>query len=313
MLALGIVISIILQFSAALIAFSLIRKTKFNISWVLISIAFLLLSINLGFELYKLYASPKGLFFELFNTGIQLIISLLFFVGVFFITKIFNLQKRIDELRKQSENRVLNAIIVTEERERKRFAKDLHDGLGPLLSMMKMSVSALIKTEIPKSEKEIIVNIDSLIAESIHAIREISNNLSPHILENFGLVSALQSFVSKISKSSHLTINIYSNKTDIRFEYNKEIILYRVILELISNTIKHANARTVNISIVFNDKEIIIEYTDDGKGFNVEAVLQSHSGMGLSNITSRINSVQGELEISSEIDNGVTVTTKIKK
>ena len=313
MLAVGIVISLILQFSAALIAFSLIRKTKFNISWILISIAFLLLSVNLVFELYKLYYTPIEPIIGIVNTGIQLFISLLFFVGVFFITKIFNLQKRIEELRKQSDNRILNAIIVTEERERKRFAKDMHDGIGPILSMMKMSVSALLKAEVKPSEKEIISNIDNLVSESINTIREISNNLSPHILDNFGLVSALNSFVSKVSKSQPISINVYSNVPDIRFDYNKEVILYRVILELIANTLKHANAQNINISLIFNLAEILIEYKDDGKGFNVETTTQSHSGMGLSNITSRINSVQGEFEIYSSQGKGLTVIIKLKK
>ena len=311
MLAVGIIVSIILQFSAAIIAISLIRQTKFNISWILISIAFLLLAVNLGVELLKHLLIQISNTVIVFNNIMGIIISLLFFVGVIFIKKIFNLQKRIDELRKQSENRVLNAIIITEERERQRFAKDLHDGLGPLLSMMKMSVSVLLKSEIKQSDKEIITNIDTLVTESITAIREVSNNLSPHILDNFGLLSAVNSFIAKISKNNTVQINVYSNKADVRFDYNKEVVLYRVILELISNTLKHAVARNIGISILFNDKNIMIEYKDDGKGFNIDEVLQTHSGMGLSNISSRIKSIQGELEIQSSPNEGVVFFIKV--
>ena len=311
MLAVGILVSIILQFSAAIIAISLIRQTKFNISWILISIAFLLLAVNLGVELLKHLLIQISNTVIVFNNIMGIIISLLFFVGVIFIKKIFNLQKRIDELRKQSENRVLNAIIITEERERQRFAKDLHDGLGPLLSMMKMSVSVLLKSEIKQSDKEIITNIDTLVTESITAIREVSNNLSPHILDNFGLLSAVNSFIAKISKNNTVQINVYSNKADVRFDYNKEVVLYRVILELISNTLKHAVARNIGISILFNDKNIMIEYKDDGKGFNIDEVLQTHSGMGLSNISSRIKSIQGELEIQSSPNEGVVFFIKV--
>ena len=311
MLAVGIIVSIILQFSAAIIAISLIRQTKFNISWILISIAFLLLAVNLGVELLKHLLIQISNTVIVFNNIMGIVISLLFFVGVIFIKKIFNLQKRIDELRKQSENRVLNAIIITEERERQRFAKDLHDGLGPLLSMMKMSVSVLLKSEIKQSDKEIITNIDTLVTESITAIREVSNNLSPHILDNFGLLSAVNSFIAKISKNNTVQINVYSNKADVRFDYNKEVVLYRVILELISNTLKHAVARNIGISILFNDKNIMIEYKDDGKGFNIDEVLQTHSGMGLSNISSRIKSIQGELEIQSSPNEGVVFFIKV--
>jgi len=311
MLAVGIIVSIILQFSAAIIAISLIRQTKFNISWILISIAFLLLAVNLGVELLKHLLIQISNTVIVFSNIMGIVISLLFFVGVIFIKKIFNLQKRIDELRKQSENRVLNAIIITEERERQRFAKDLHDGLGPLLSMMKMSVSVLQKSEIKQSDKEIITNIDTLVTESITAIREVSNNLSPHILDNFGLLSAVNSFIAKISKNNTVQINVYSNKADVRFDYNKEVVLYRVILELISNTLKHAVAKNIGISILFNDKNIMIEYKDDGKGFNIDEVLQTHSGMGLSNISSRIKSIQGELEIQSSPNDGVVFFIKV--
>jgi len=311
MLAIGIIISIILQFSAAILAFSLIRQTKYNISWILISIAFLLLSVSLGFELFKLLYNHLSDTFIIIGNGMSIFISLLFFVGVIFIKKIFNLQKRIDELRKQSENRVLNAIIITEERERQRFAKDLHDGLGPLLSMMKMSVSALLKAEMKASDKEIIVNVDALVTESITAIREVSNNLSPHILDNFGLISAINSFVAKITKNSSVQINVFSNKSDIRLDYNKEVVLYRVLLELISNTLKHAVAQNIGITILFNEKHVLVEYKDDGKGFDIESISQTHTGMGLSNISSRIKSIQGELEIQSKTNNGVVVFIKV--
>ena len=311
MLAVGIIISIILQFSAALMAFSLIRQTKYNISWIMISIAFLLLSISSSFELLKLLNTQLSNSIAIISNVMGITISLLIFIGVIFIKKIFNLQKRIDELRKQSENRVLNAIIITEERERQRFAKDLHDGLGPLLSMMKMSVSALLKSDLQSNDKEIIANVDNLVTESITAIREVSNNLSPHILDNFGLISALNSFVAKITKNNSIQINVFSNQTDIRFDYNKEVVLYRVILELISNTLKHSGAQNINITILFSSNLVLVEYKDDGKGFNIDEVSTTHSGMGLSNISSRIKSVHGELEIQSKPNEGIFVFIKV--
>jgi len=164
MLALGILLSIILQFGAAIIAFTLIRRTKYNISWILITIAFLFIAIGHSINFYGLYHKGSGDGFAIISNFLNITISLLIFVGVIFIKKIFNLQKRIDDLRKQSENRVLNAIIATEEKERHRFAKDIHDGLGPLLAMMKMSISALLKSEMATSEnKEIISNLDTFV------------------------------------------------------------------------------------------------------------------------------------------------------
>ncbi len=307
MLAFGIILSILLQFSAAIIAFSLIRQTKFNISWILISIAFLCMTINLCFELSSILFHELSHKILIINNVLSITISLLIFTGVVFIKKIFNLQKRIDELRKQSENRVLNAIIITEERERQRFAKDLHDGLGPLLSMMKMSVSALLKSEMKTQDKEIISNIDTLITESIASIKDVSNNLSPHILDNFGLTSAINSFVAKIEKNHNISISVQSNKPDHRFEYNKEVVIYRVLLELITNTIKHADAKNIDITIAFLPGHVHIAYKDDGKGFDMEKTMQHSTGMGLSNIFSRINSIHGHIDIESKQMDGILV------
>jgi len=317
MIALFLLISIILQFSAAFMAFSLIKITKFNISWILISIAFLFMSVGLTFRLAESlnqhFNNQIINSFYMIDEVMNILISLLIFVGVIFIKKIFNLQKRIDELRKQSENRVLHAIIITEEKEKQRFAKDLHDGLGPLLSMMKMSVSALLKTNKIESEREIITNIDTLVTESITTIKEIANNLSPHILDNFGLTSAVNSFVAKVTQNQHISIVVHSNCPEERFDYNKEIVLYRIILELISNTIKHSGASAVIINIEIVRNIVKVTYKDNGKGFNSEDIMSTNNGMGYSNIHSRVKSIGGILDIKSKTGDGLEVVIECTK
>ena len=111
----------------------------------------------------------------------------------------------------RSEKRVINAIINTEENERKRFAKDLHDGLGPILSTVKMSLSALTDRIKDPSGSVILNNTNHLVNEAINTIKDISNNLSPHVLSNFGLASAISAFTTKINQTKAVEIDFKSN------------------------------------------------------------------------------------------------------
>jgi signal transduction histidine kinase len=208
----------------------------------------------------------------------------------------------------------LNTIIQTEEKERKRFAKDLHDGLGPLLSTVKMSVSSLAQMKHNEASREIVENTELVINEAIKSLKEISDNLSPHVLNNFGLVRALSNFSNKINITKTIRINLVSNLKDERFDNNVEVVLYRVVCELINNTIKHAKAKKIDLSLTKDGDYLTIIYQDDGKGFNVAKVIEqpATSGMGFSNIYSRINSLKGEINIESEHKKGTWVTIKVK-
>jgi signal transduction histidine kinase len=307
------VITIILQFFAVGVAIKLIRVTKYNSSWMLLTIGFILMAITrlVEFLPYISEIKPQDTR-EIFVWG-GLITSLSFAIGVFLIQKIFKYMKRVEESRRLTEKMFLNTIIQTEEKERKRFAKDLHDGLGPLLSSVKMSVSSLAQMKQDEASREIIENTELVINEAIKSIKEISDNLSPHVLSNFGLVRALSNFINKINIAKTLRINLITNLKDERFDANVEVVLYRVICELINNTIKHAQAKKINISLSQEGEYIQILYKDDGKGFDVSKIVehQGSSGMGFSNIYSRINSLKGEINIESENKKGTQVTIKV--
>jgi len=224
------------------------------------------------------------------------ITSVFLLTGVVFIQQLFNYLKRIDDIRIEAENKVLQAIVETEEKERRELAKDLHDGLGPLLSNIKMSVSAIDKTAIAGFNLEIINNIHVLINESIASLKETSNNLSPYILENFGLVSAINSFVEKTNTLGSIEISFSNNIETIRFENQIEINIYRVICELFNNTFKHGKAEKISLLIHFSDNRLVAQYFDDGIGFDVEN-LPGRAGMGLSNMQSRLKTINGNIQI----------------
>ncbi|QQS51691.1 MAG: sensor histidine kinase [Bacteroidota bacterium] len=305
----ALIISVILQFSAAIIAISLVRRTRTNIAWWLISAGFLLMAFRRVVEVLQVYNSESRLITSMLNSWLAVLISLFMLISLLFIRRIFNIQKRIDELKKQSESRVLSAIIKTEEKERQHFAKELHDGLGPLLSAVKMAIStSLYKKE--NIQKELTA-AEKLVDESITTLKDISNKLSPHILNNFGVLKAIKSFVNALKMTDGPAIHLQSNIADKRFGYNIEVVLYRVVCELISNTIRHARAKNITIEIVLHGQRLCLEYSDDGVGFNADRLPSDHTGLGYSNIHSRIHSLNGNYTVQSKPGQGMSVKAEI--
>jgi signal transduction histidine kinase len=290
----ALLLSILLQFTAAGVALGLTRKTKYNISWIFLSIAFLLMAIQRIIDLIPVYFKELDAEMSLIDRVLGIMTSVFLLAGVIFIQRLFTYLKRIDEVRLESENKVLQAIMETEEKERRELAKDLHDGLGPLLSNIKMSVSAIDKSTIAGFNYDIITNIHNLINESIISLKETSNNLSPYILENFGLVSAIESFIEKINALGGIEISFSSNIENTRFENQTEINLYRVICELFNNTLKHARAEKASLLIHYAENRLVAQYFDDGIGFETEN-LTDKTRMGIFNMQSRLKTINGSI------------------
>jgi signal transduction histidine kinase len=305
----ALILSVILQFGAAIIALTLVKRTRTNIAWWLISGGFMLMAVRRVFEMLQVYDSKSSLITGLLSSWTGVLISLIMILSLVFIKRIFNIQKQIDNLRKQNESRVLSAILKTEENERQHFARELHDGLGPLLSSVKMSISA--SRNDATDNLEVLGNAEKLIDESILALRDISNKLSPHILNNFGLLRAVRSFISKIEPAGEPSIKLNSNLENRRFSFNIEVVLYRVIGELISNTLRHANAHNIYIDLLADDSTILLKYIDDGIGFVKPESIENHKGLGYSNMQSRIKSLNGTYEFFSEPGEGVQVNISI--
>jgi signal transduction histidine kinase len=303
----AIIFSIIIQVVAAIVAINLTRVAKYNISWILLTIALLLMAFRRVIEYFPFVYRELTEQMMMVNTWIGVITSVIILIGLIYIRKIFNMIRQTDKTRMVLERKVLDTIVRTEESERKRFAKDLHDGLGPLLSNLKMSVSALEAMDNKADMLEILENMKAVTNESLSSIREIANNLSPHILENFGILKAVEDFSKKVKVHSGLNIQIESNLKNKRYTYNTEIILYRVVTELLNNTVRHAFAKQVDLSLVENSGKIILFYSDDGQGMEITDDEMNWQGMGLSNISSRIKSLHGTVQFFSGIGEGFRV------
>jgi len=215
--------------------------------------------------------------------------------------------------RKEIEEKILTAIIKTEEKERKRFAADLHDDLAPILSTVKLYTDLVKKGNYKKiDESEAIKNIDELIDMAITTTKEISNNIRPNILQDFGLAAAINEFCSFINDTKSINIRVKTQKYKIDKRGIEETILYQTVKELINNTLKHSQAKNVVVDLKSFKNQIILYYRDDGIGFNVEEATKNKSGLGLYNIFNKIKTINGSCDLNSEINKGMFLLISIK-
>ena len=301
-----LVVAIVIQTVATVYAIRLVRTTKYNSVWILFMIGFTLLSVERVIQLVR--ASGQELPYEVF-IWLGFIISISLSIGVMYAHKLFKYIDRLNRQRQLLNKRILTAVLRTEEKSRSRFSKELHDGLGPLLSSAKMSLSALAGERREEERGEIIANTTYVIDEAIRSLREISNNLSPHVLNDFGLARGVQNFVNKTVAIHPLRIRFTTNLRTERFDTDIEVILYRVICELINNSLKHSGCSQINLSLALRSGVLTLDYSDDGRGFNPQAMMDC--GMGLSNISSRINSLGGTFDISSAKGKGMRAAIRV--
>lgn len=215
--------------------------------------------------------------------------------------------------RKMHEKHVFNAIISGEEKERTRIAKELHDGLGPYLSTMKFYFQWLAESNDDKKKKIIIEKGNESMHEAITILKEISNNLNPHILTNYGLMDAIAAFISKFDENDQLTFEFYPVE-QIKISHNIEVALYRVVIELINNTLKHARASKIYITFKKTKNNYLkLIYADNGIGFDYNRIKDEIRGSGMLNIKNRISSLDGVLEITTSPNKGFIAKTTLKK
>ncbi len=223
---------------------------------------------------------------------------------------VIGIMKDISE-RKLHQQSIIDSIIQTEEKERLAFSQELHDGLGPIHSAIKMYVQLMEQphSQIPK--KEIHDELINLLTEANKTVKEITFKLNPQVVEKTGLKMALESYLKMINRGAVKGIICVSDP--IQLSAKNETIIYRILCECINNTLKHANAQSLFINISSKDNYHFISYTDDGNGFSWALQKERNLGMGLTSMQNRIQSINGSMEIKTSKGRGFNLNLIVQK
>ena len=196
------------------------------------------------------------------------------------------------------------ALIFAQEEERKRIARDLHDGVGQSLLLIKKQMS---------STHEVTVENQQMISDTLEEVRTISRDLHPFQLEKFGLTNSINDVIEKVERSTDLFISREIINIDESVLKKNQIHIYRAIQEALSNIVKHAEATAAKVSIVEKGNELIMKIMDNGKGYDHELAIVKLKSLGLRTMHERISSIGGRLKIEKNIPSGTILTFTIPK
>lgn len=224
-------------------------------------------------------------------------------------------KKNLKEIKAyQKKLKTLNyELTLAEEKERRKIAEYLHDGISQTLSFVNIKLTSLLNDEISEHTQKTILDTSDLVKDSIAKSRLLTYDLSPPILFERGLIPAIQWKLDQINEKYNLDTLLQVNNIVFEFNDDVKILLYRIICELLTNVTKHANANLINIEIVKQNKYFCISVKDNGKGFKYkqEKNLVKTRGFGLFSIHERLELIGGLLSISSEVGKGTEVIVKI--
>jgi PAS domain S-box-containing protein len=214
---------------------------------------------------------------------------------------------------KEAENLVIRTIVDTQEKERERFAKDLHDGLGIPLSGLRSYIDSLTSKTSDEKMLETIAKSKNAINYVVNELRNICFNIMPRTMKQFGLIGAISELHEKIESMWNLKFKISASKDFSISNIPLEIALFRIVQEFVNNAIKHGKAKNIIIKMQQDRKKTIITLKHDGVGFEYNKS-REFDGMGLQNVRSRVSSYDGEVEIKSAVNKGTTyqITLPVK-
>ena len=213
--------------------------------------------------------------------------------------------KAINELISSQEMQTLEAMVAGKDSERKRIATELHDHFGSLLATVKMNLNAA------KQSPAMVEQANELVSQACDDIRQLAHQLNLGISHDFGLLAALEQLALTLSQSGRVQVSFTENMCEELLYPELEIPLYRMVQELVSNVLKHANASQLSIQLTCFQELVSVIVTDDGDGFDVTLAEAKSEGMGIGSLYNRVGELDGEMKIDSSPGNGTTVLIDI--
>jgi signal transduction histidine kinase len=232
-----------------------------------------------------------------------LTIGLIMFI-IFHQRKVIRFQLRLQEMEKKQQKILLNASIRLQEEERQRLAADLHDDAGPLLATARLYLSENLVNMDKATQLQSIFQARQILDDTIQLIRNISHSLMPPTLKNFGLESAVNDLFQKISGSGAINASSRFHDYKERLKADQELIIFRVVQELVNNILKHSSASFIHLTQNNQGENCYIRIHHDGRGLvqsDFEKLNKSKTGLGLKNISSRLRVLHGKINFEKDI------------
>jgi len=227
-----------------------------------------------------------------------------------------NIQIREDKIRELEKERLYLAarsVMEGEEAERSRLAGDLHNGLGGLLSGIKINLSAMKENAVITHENISAFNhAISLLDTSITELRRIAHNLMPETLNHYGLKTAIEDFCTQVAPGGAPEIGLQFFGENFRFTKELELTIYRIIQELVNNALKHAEATQINVEVISEPERLFARVSDNGKGFDVSGKDTERKGKGLDNLRDRVVALNGRFDVWSRPGQGTEISAEIQ-
>ncbi len=250
--------------------------------------------------------NPPGISLVLFLGTLGMLVltvGLILFI-IFHQRKVIRYQIQLQEMEHEQQKVLLNASIRLQEEERQRIAADLHDDAGPLLATARLYLNENLVNQDKSTQLQAIFQARQILDDTIQLIRNISHSLMPPTLKNFGLESAINDLFQKISGSGSINASSRFHEYKERLKPEKELIVFRVVQELINNILKHSNASFIHLTQNVHSDKFFLRIHHDGRGIvqsDFEKLNKSNIGLGLKNISSRLKVVQGNINFEKDI------------
>lgn len=229
---------------------------------------------------------------------------------VFYQKRMIQEQVKRQKLEIDYQQKMMQATLESQESERRKLASQLHDSIGGMLSTIRMGISTIGKS-LP--DQKIVDPTKQMLDDTISSVRQISRDLMPSTLDKFGLAQALKELCELVQNTSLITIHFFEQSAPHTIDKNNELMIFRIVQELLNNAIKHSHAKEIKVSMnIANDLSIIVE--DDGVGFSIDEQKTDKrlgKGLGLYSIENRASLLNAKLEFDKERKKGSMITLTI--
>lgn len=254
----------------------------------------------------KLFSEENQLVTIVIFGTLLLLVALTFLLILFFRKKI--VEKELEKKKIEHQKEIIYKTILTQENERKRIAQDLHDDISSKLNVVLLNSNFLIEGDLSHDEyNKTVGSIIKVTQEALSSARKIAYDLFPPILEKFGLKSAIEELTDHCNISKKVIFESLIDYPENYLNKTQELHVFRIIQELVNNSIQHGKAEKIHLNFFEKRQEVALYYSDNGIGFNRDEI-DKKNGLGIKNIRSRVEILNGELIIKSAINEGIEVS-----